>query len=216
MPKDVRVVIGVLALQGAFQEHIHFLKRLPDVKDAIAVRNVDQLKSVDALIIPGGESTAMALIAERSGLLEPLREFVKAKPTWGTCAGLILLANEASRTRDGGQELLGGLDIVVNRNQFGSQLESFETILDMSSILGSDAPPFHACFIRAPVISAIKSDRVEVLARLGQKMGETDSDTAVAVREGHLLGTAFHPELTMDDRIHRYFVQLVLEHLSTP
>ncbi|RUS21285.1 PdxT/SNO family [Endogone sp. FLAS-F59071] len=205
---DEKLRIGVLALQGAFVEHVHILKRLPEVGEVITVRTQEQLESIDALVIPGGESTAIALIAERCGLLEPLRKFVRSKPTWGTCAGMILLANEASKTKKGGQQLLGGLDIAVNRNQFGSQRDSFETNLHMSAVLGENAPPFHAVFIRAPVITALNSEEIKVLAKLEQQVGQTDAETVVAVRQGHLMATAFHPELTSDDRLHRYFINL--------
>jgi pyridoxal 5'-phosphate synthase glutaminase subunit Pdx2 len=116
----------ISALQGAFQEHIHMLQNIPQVSSAIPIRKAEQLGTIDALIIPGGESTTMALVAERSGLMEPLRDFVRSeKPTWGTCAGMILLANEANKTKKGGQNLIGGLDITVNRNQFGSQASPF-------------------------------------------------------------------------------------------
>ncbi|RUP43065.1 PdxT/SNO family [Jimgerdemannia flammicorona] len=202
----------MLALQGAFIEHVHILKRLPEVAEAILVRTQEQLESVDALIIPGGESTAMALIAERCGLFEPLRKFTRSKPTWGTCAGMILLANEASKTKKGGQQLLGGLDIAVNRNQFGSQVDSFETDLHMSAVLGESAPPFHAVFIRAPIVTALNSEDVQVLAKLEHQVGQTDTETIVAVRQGHLMATAFHPELTPDDRLHSYFVRLAQDY----
>ena len=197
-------------MQGAFLEHIHMLKNLPIVSDAIPIRTTDQLQSVDALIIPGGESTAMALIAERCGILEPLREFVKTKPTWGTCAGMIMLANEATSAKKGGQQLIGGLAIRVNRNQFGTQKESFETKLHMPEIVGET--PFHAIFIRAPVISDILSEDVKVVGRLEQKVGQTEAETIIAVRQGHLFATAFHPELTYDNRLHSYFVNFALEY----
>lgn len=187
------------------------MNNIAEVTEAIPVRTKEQLDSVDALIIPGGESTAMALIAERCGMLEPLREFVRRKPTWGTCAGMILLADEASKTKKGGQQLLGGLHISVNRNQFGSQRESFETNLHMPEVLGSDEP-FHAVFIRAPIITELKSDDVKVLCKLGNQIGDNSAETIVAVQQGHLMATAFHPELTRDDRLHRYFVRIALEH----
>ncbi len=133
----------------------------------------------------------MALVAERSGLMEPLRKFVRSeKPTWGTCAGMILLANEANKVKKGGQDLIGGLDITVN----------------------SSDDLFPAVFIRAPIVSSINSSNVEVLAQLKHNVGETNASSIVAVRQGSLLGTAFHPELTNDDRIHRYFVQLTQDH----
>ncbi|KAI8391643.1 PdxT/SNO family [Radiomyces spectabilis] len=207
---NASVVLGVLALQGAFIEHIHILSTIPEVKEVIAVRTEEQLNSVDALIIPGGESTSMALIAERCNMLEPLRKFVRAKPTWGTCAGMIMLANEATGAKKGGQQLLGGLDICVNRNQFGSQKESFDTMLHLPDALGDE--PFHAVFIRAPVITSVKSDTVKVIGRLEKKIGQTDPETIVAVRQDKLLATAFHPELTRDNRLHSYFVRMALEY----
>ncbi|CAB4409857.1 unnamed protein product [Rhizophagus irregularis] len=207
---------GVLALQGAFQEHIHMLQNISQVSSAIPIRKAEQLETIDALIIPGGESTTMALIAERSGLMEPLRKFVRdEKPTWGTCAGMILLANEANKVKKGGQDLIGGLNITVNRNQFGSQIDSFESLLHINHITTSSDDLFPAIFIRAPIISSINSSNVEVLARLEHDIGETDASSIVAVRQGSLLGTAFHPELTNDDRIHKYFVQLTQDHYNT-
>ncbi|ORE06761.1 SNO glutamine amidotransferase [Rhizopus microsporus var. microsporus] len=206
----IQVVIGVLALQGAFIEHMHMLKKIPQVKDVIAVRTEEQLKQVDALIIPGGESTSMALIAERCNMLEPLRAFVQQKPTWGTCAGMIMLAKEAHGAKKGGQQLLNALDVSVNRNQFGSQKESFKTLLHLPDILGQE--PFDAVFIRAPVISEIKSPNVKVVGRLEQKVGQTEAETAVAVLQDHLFATAFHPELTNDNRLHEFFVNLAIKY----
>ncbi|CEG63887.1 hypothetical protein CU097_011502 [Rhizopus azygosporus] len=206
----IQVVIGVLALQGAFIEHMHMLKKIPQVKDVIAVRTEEQLKQIDALIIPGGESTSMALIAERCNMLEPLRAFVQQKPTWGTCAGMIILAKEAHGAKKGGQQLLNALDVSVNRNQFGSQKESFKTLLHLPDILGQE--PFDAVFIRAPVISEIKSPNVKVVGRLEQKVGQTEAETAVAVLQDHLFATAFHPELTNDNRLHEFFVNLAIKY----
>ncbi|CAG8811748.1 9274_t:CDS:2, partial [Cetraspora pellucida] len=199
----------ITALQGAFLEHIHILQRIPQVSQVVPVRNVEQLDSVDALIIPGGESTAIALVAERSGLIEPLREFVRSKPTWGTCAGMILLANKANRTKKGGQILIGGLDITVNRNEFGSQAN-----IQINHVTTSSNDLFPAVFIRAPIIASINSPYVEVLARLQCTTGETDVSAIVAVKQSHILATAFHPELTNDDRIHRFFVKLAIDFLN--
>ncbi|CEG78107.1 hypothetical protein RMATCC62417_12760 [Rhizopus microsporus] len=189
---------------------MHMLKKIPQVKDVIAVRTEEQLKQVDALIIPGGESTSMALIAERCNMLEPLRAFVQQKPTWGTCAGMIMLAKEAHGAKKGGQQLLNALDVSVNRNQFGSQKESFKTLLHLPDILGQE--PFDAVFIRAPVISEIKSPNVKVVGRLEQKVGQTEAETAVAVLQDHLFATAFHPELTNDNRLHEFFVNLAIKY----
>lgn len=196
-------------MQGAFVEHIHMLNRIPDVKEAIPVRTEEQLNSIDCLIIPGGESTAMALIAERCNMLEPLRAFVQKKPTWGTCAGMIMLAKEATGAKKGGQQLFNGLDVCVNRNQFGTQKESFQTMLHLPEILGDE--PFAAVFIRAPVISEIRSPKVKIVGRLEQKHGQTEAETAVAVLQEHLFATAFHPELTSDNRLHQFFVSMSLE-----
>ncbi|PMD40629.1 pyridoxine [Hyaloscypha variabilis F] len=170
----VDVTVGVLALQGAFNEHVQLLRQAAQIlgKKDIAerkwtfkeVRNEAELNSCDALIIPGGESTAISLVAQRSNLLEPLRDFVKVlrKPTWGTCAGLILLAESANRTKKGGQELIGGLDVRVNRNHFGRQIESFEANLDLPFLQEADGKafdtsqlPFRAIFIRAPVVEKL-------------------------------------------------------------
>ncbi|CAO3676014.1 unnamed protein product [Rhizopus stolonifer] len=205
-----QVIVGVLALQGAFLEHINMLNKIPQVKEAISVRTEEQLNYVDALIIPGGESTAMALIAERCNMLEPIRAFVQKKPTWGTCAGMIMLAKEAHGAKKGGQQLFNALDVSVNRNQFGSQKESFRSPLHLPELLGDE--PFDAFFIRAPVISEIKSDKVKIVGRLEQKVGQTEAETAVAVLQDHLFATAFHPELTSDNRLHQFFVGLALKY----
>ncbi|RME54927.1 MAG: pyridoxal 5'-phosphate synthase glutaminase subunit PdxT [Caldilineae bacterium] len=198
------LTIGVLALQGAFLEHIKKLEQL-GVR-AVEVRKPEHLRGLDGLIIPGGESTSMALIAERWGLVEPLREWVHAeKPTWGTCAGMILLAERAVGQKQGGQALLGGLDVTVNRNYFGRQVDSFEVDLD-APVLGE--PPAHAIFIRAPAITEIGDD-VEVLATMTDKQGK---EVIVAVRHGPILATAFHPELTDDLRWHQFFLDMVREH----
>ncbi|KAI7191227.1 hypothetical protein D0869_05302 [Hortaea werneckii] len=283
-----QLTIGVLALQGAFIEHIkllelaaadylqHYQQQQPITFSFIEVRNPAALATCDALIIPGGESTSMALIAERTALLEPLRDFVKLarKPVWGTCAGLILLAEEANRSKATGQQLIGGLDVRVQRNFFGRQVESFEAELALPTILGGEgAERFHTVFIRAPVVekvldssssssssagpeanapasSTVPADplveeadgdtsttstqpsadavvsapakqatkaKVEVLGRLpGRAKAIQDQTTSaqdlgeegdiVAVRQGNVFGTAFHPELTGDARIHGWWL----------
>ena len=195
------LTIGVLALQGAFLEHLVMLRKLG--VNAVEVRKAEQLDAIDGLIIPGGESTSMGLIAERWGLVEPLRKWVHSgKPTWGTCAGMIMLADRATGQKEGGQTLIGGLHVEVNRNYFGRQLQSFETFLQTPQ-LGSNPAP--ALFIRAPAITEIGSD-VEPLAEMDTDRGD---HIYVAVRQGTILATAFHPELTNDLRWHRYFVELV-------
>ena len=200
--------LGVLALQGAFREHIAMLKRLN--VEAVEVRLAQELADLDGLIIPGGESTSMGLVAERWGLVEPLRRWVHGgKPTWGTCAGMILLAERATGQKLGGQALIGGLDVNVNRNYFGRQVDSFEADLDVPA-LGDR--PFHAVFIRAPAITSVAED-VETLSTVAA-LHDDDHSVIAAVRKGPILATAFHPELTDDLRWHRYFVQMVKDSKS--
>lgn len=195
---SMRITIGVLALQGAFIEHEAMLQRLGAA--TVQVRKPEQLARVDGLIIPGGESTTMGLVAERWGLVAPLKAWVQdGRPTWGTCAGMILLSDRAVGQKQGGQPLIGGLDVTVNRNYFGRQNESFETLLRVS-VLGE--PPIRAVFIRAPAIVET-GDAVEILATAPGR-GE---DVIAAVRQAHILATAFHPELTDDLRWHAYFLE---------
>lgn len=187
--------IGVLALQGDFAEHVVMLRRLG--VEGIEVRLPEHLVDVDGLIIPGGESTTIGKLATRWGLMDPLRDFGKSKPVWGTCAGAIFLSKDAHRD----QPLLGLMDITVERNAFGRQVDSFEVGLDVPALAaGEGAPLFHAVFIRAPLIEKVGAG-VDVLARL-------DDGRIVAARQGHLLATSFHPELTGDARFHRYFLSL--------
>jgi len=265
-----KITIGVLALQGAFYEHIQLLKKAassltyPEEWSFNEVRTPGQLEQCDALIIPGGESTTISLVAARSGLLEPLRDFVKLhrQPTWGTCAGLILLAESANRTKKGGQELIGGLDVRVNRNHFGRQTESFEVPLDLPFLEAREADvearhPFNGIFIRAPVVErilptkegiqieenmrddtvvapsrsvvdslarqAMGNHRVEVLAKLpgralrlvaegdAQLNSDKEAGDIIAVRQGNVFGTSFHPELTDDPRVHLWWLRQVHE-----
>ncbi|MBF6591340.1 MAG: pyridoxal 5'-phosphate synthase glutaminase subunit PdxT [Ktedonobacterales bacterium] len=185
--------IGVLALQGDFREHIGALRRLG--AEAHPVRLPQDLERVDGVIIPGGESTVMGKLMVAYALDQPLRERIQAGlPTWGTCAGLILLARATDNALLG-QPLLAAMDIRVCRNAFGAQRESFETDLRVPA-LGDQ--PYHAVFIRAPSVDEVGTG-VEVLARL-------ESGHIVAVRQGPLLGTAFHPEVTGDLRFHAYFL----------
>jgi 5'-phosphate synthase pdxT subunit len=184
--------VGVLALQGAYIEHEKVLRGLGAT--AREVRLPEHLTGLDALIIPGGESTTIGKLAVTFHLLDPLREFTQTHPVWGTCAGMIMLAKDIGRD----QPLIGVMDIKVNRNAFGRQVDSFETDLTVPEI-GAD--PFHAVFIRAPLVLDV-GDHVQVLARL-------DDGRIVAVRQGHWLATAFHPELTDDNRFHRYFLREV-------
>lgn len=190
--------IGVLALQGAFIEHVKMLRQL-DV-EALEVRLPQQLDDLDGLIIPGGESTTIGKLATAYGLIEPLRRFTESKPTWGTCAGMIFLAQDIGIDE---QPILGSMAITVDRNAFGRQIDSFETDLEIAGLAGE---PFHAVFIRAPVVTAVE-EAVEALARL-------EDGRIVAVRQGSLLATAFHPELTNDLRLHSLFCAIVKETLA--
>jgi len=184
--------IGVLALQGDFREHREALERL-DVS-VHEVRLPRDLADLDGLIIPGGESTTIVRLLRTSGLLEPLRDLARdGFPMWGTCAGMILLAKHLDTS---GIPALEAMDIAVRRNAFGRQVDSFEADLSISAL---GAPPFRAIFIRAPIIERV-GPGVEVLARL-------EDGTPVAARQGRLLATAFHPELTQDLRLHRFFLQ---------
>lgn len=188
--------IGVLALQGDFAEHIAVLRRLK--VETAEVRLPEHLTGLDALIIPGGESTTIGKLAVDFGLMEPLREFGQRHAIWGTCAGAILISKDARRT----QPLLGLMDITVERNAFGRQVESFEAELDVPELAKatSSTKPYHAVFIRAPIIESVQGD-ARVLAR-------TADERIVAAQQGHLLATSFHPELTGDTRFHEYFLSI--------
>ena len=191
--------IGVLAVQGDVREHVRVLDALG--ARATTVRRPAELAACDGLVIPGGESTTMAKLARTFDLLDPLRQRVKeGLPVFGTCAGMIMLAE---RIEDGasGQETVGGLDITVRRNAFGRQVDSFETDLD---VVGLDRP-VHAIFIRAPWVEAV-GESVEVLARVAEGPA---AGRIVAVRQGSLMATSFHPEVGGDARVHRMFVDLV-------
>lgn len=187
--------IGVMALQGAFREHEALLAKAG--AEPVEVRLPRDLEGLDGLIIPGGESTSIGKVARRWGLLEPLRRFAQSgKPVWGTCAGMILMAKEVT-DRGVDQPGLELMDVTVRRNAFGRQVDSFEIELPVPALHRS----CHAVFIRAPYIERIGED-VEVLAKL-------EDGTVVAAREGNLLATSFHPELTDDDSFHRYFLGMV-------
>lgn len=217
-------VVGVLALQGSFNEHIAVLRRL-GVK-GVEIRKPEQLLTINSLIIPGGESTTMAKLAQYFNLFPALREFVQmGKPVWGTCAGLIFLADKATGQKTGGQELVGGLDCTVHRNYFGSQIQSFETELAVPELVSKEGGPetFRGVFIRAPAILDVGPE-VQVLAdypvpsdkklssdsTVEDKKENADekSKVIVAVRQGNILATAFHPELTADTRWHSYFLKM--------
>ena len=196
-------VVGVLALQGDVREHLTALRQVGAT--AVTVRRVSELDVVDALVLPGGESTTMSRLAAAFELLQPLRDAVAGGlPVYGTCAGMILLADTVLDGRDD-QETIGGIDMTVRRNAFGRQIDSFETDVWLPAV---GDPAFHAVFIRAPWVESV-GDRVEVLARIPDGAG---AGTIVAVRQGHLVATSFHPELTGDTRIHRWFVDEVASH----
>ena len=195
-------VIGVLALQGDVREHEHALVAC-GVTTA-RVRSVEELASVDALVIPGGESTTMSNLALRWGLMQPLRDRVAAgMPAYGSCAGMIMLADAIEGGRPD-QETIGGLNVTVRRNAFGRQVDSFESNLHIPA-LGQDL--FHAVFIRAPWVERVGED----VTVLGRVEGGPADGRIVAVQQGHVLATSFHPELTGDVRVHRYFVEMVRE-----
>jgi len=183
--------VGVLGLQGDFAEHLHTLREIG--ADAIDVRRPEQLGDLDALIIPGGESTTIGKLAERYEIIPALRERIaEGMPVWGTCAGAIFMAKDVPGHP---HPILSAMDISVERNAFGRQLDSFEADLEVKDIGGK---PYHAVFIRAPKITTTARD-VKTVASL-------DDGTVVAARQGNLLATSFHPELTPDDRFHRYFL----------
>ena len=191
--------IGVLALQGDFAEHIAMLRRLGI--EAIEVRLPSQLAGLGGLIIPGGESTTFGKLAVHYGFMEPLRSFGEKQAMWGTCAGAIFLSKEAHRE----QPLLGLMDITVARNAFGRQVASFEVDLEVPALLEVDETPkaYHAVFIRAPLIESVHGE--------AQALAMLEDGHVVAAQQGHLLATSFHPELTEDDRFHRYFLKLAAE-----
>ena len=194
-------MIGVLALQGDVREHV---RALGDVgAEARPVRRPSELDDVDALVIPGGESTTMSKLAVDFGLLEPLRKRVAGgMPTYGSCAGMIMLATDILDGRPD-QQSLGGIDMAVRRNAFGRQVDSFEAPVPLDGVPGE---PFHAVFIRAPWVERVGPD-VLVLGRV--PAADRPDGRIVAVRQGNLLATAFHPELAGDLRVHRLFVELV-------
>jgi 5'-phosphate synthase pdxT subunit len=200
-----RPVIGVLALQGDVREHLATLRALG--AEAVPVRRVEELATLDGLVLPGGESTTIVKLATRFGLLEPLRAAVRGGlPVYGSCAGMILLADRILDAPPD-QETVGGLDVTVRRNAFGRQVDSFEAELDLS---GLDGGPVRAVFIRAPWVEKAGAE-VEVLGRV---VGGAADGRIVAVRQGNLVATSFHPELTGDRRVHALFVDIVRRHLA--
>lgn len=200
MESTPRTVIGVLAVQGDVVEHVRMLEDVG--AHAVRVRRAADLANVDALVIPGGESTVMMRLIAQGDLLEPLRERIAAgMPAYGSCAGMILLAD---RILDGaaGQQTLGGLDVTVRRNAFGRQVASFEADVTVD---GVDGGPVRAVFIRAPWVEEVDAG-VEVLSSVALPTG---GEAVVAVRQGNLLATSFHPEVTNDVRVHALFVRMV-------
>ena len=188
-----KMKIGVLALQGGFQEHIHHINELG--YDGVLVKTVEDLKNIKALIIPGGESTTMGKLLKVTGLLSPLKEMIKnGLPVWGTCAGMILLAKNID-----GETVthLGVMDISVTRNAYGTQLDSFSTQIKLDEV---DSNPLDLVFIRAPYVSEINNS-VNVLAKVNNNI--------VAVRENNMLVTSFHPELTSNTSFHKYFLKTI-------
>jgi len=188
--------IGVLALQGDFAEHITRLHHIG--VQGIEVRLAEHLDGIDGLIIPGGESTTIGKLAVDFKIMEPLRSFGRQKAIWGTCAGAIFLSKDTRRA----QPLLSLMDITVERNAFGRQVDSFEVALEIPALKKVDPTdrPYHAVFIRAPLIEAVHRD--------AQILSQLDDGRIVAAQQGRWLATSFHPELTDDDRFHRYFLEL--------
>jgi len=188
--------IGVLALQGDFAEHIVILQRIG--AQAREVRLPTHLDGLDGLIIPGGESTTIGKLAVAFNLLDPLRAFGREKAIWGTCAGAIFLSKDAHRD----QTLLGLMDITVERNAFGRQVDSFEMDIDVPALKTVDpaSEPFHAIFIRAPLIESVQGS--------AQALATLPDGSIVAAQQGHWLATVFHPELTPDARFHQYFLRM--------
>ena len=200
---DKKLRIAVLAMQGDFERHIERMTELG--ADAYAARLPADIDSADGLILPGGESTTIGKLIARYGVDDAIaRAHAAGKPIYGTCAGMILLARRIAEGTEerGGQTKLGLLNITVARNAFGRQVDSFEALVDAPAITGPEGPPLHGVFIRAPIVSDVGDD-VEVLARHGNDI--------VFVRQGTILGSSFHPELTADDRVHRYFLARVAE-----
>ncbi len=193
-------IIGVLAIQGAVREHIALLETAGAL--AVPINNATDIAGVAGIVLPGGESTTISKLAVIDGLMDPLREAARSGlPIFGSCAGMILLAD---RILDGrpDQETIGGIDMTVRRNAFGRQVDSFEGGIDLEGIPGG---PFPGIFIRAPWVEEI-SERVEVLGRVGSGAA---LGRIVAVRDRNLIATSFHPELTGDTRVHQYFVEMV-------
>ena len=200
-----RPVIGVLALQGDVREHLDVLRE--QGAEAVTVRRPEELAAVDGLVLPGGESTTIVKLADRFGLLEPLRTAVRdGLPAYGSCAGMILLADRLLDA-PADQTTVGGIDVTVRRNAFGRQVDSFESEIELTGVAGG---PLHAVFIRAPWVE----DAGEGVEVLGRVVGGPADGKIVAVRQGDLVATSFHPELTGDRRVHALFVDIVRSSLA--
>lgn len=215
---DHRPLIGVLALQGGVVEHARMLESLG--ARTRLVRRTEHLEGLEGLVVPGGESTTMSKLLEIGGLLTPLREALAAGlPAFGTCAGMIMLSSEILDTRADAHSL-NAIDVTVRRNAFGRQIDSFETDLEVAGVADADTSaiagehtPMHAVFIRAPWVERVGAG-VEVLARVSD--GGAADGAVVAVRQGSVLAVSFHPELTGDDRMHRFFLSMVAQRGSVP
>ncbi|XP_029657998.1 probable pyridoxal 5'-phosphate synthase subunit PDX2 [Octopus sinensis] len=213
--------IGILEIQGGFSEHKAALIKAAQLMGNEAMLKIysvrkaeDLLSKLCGLIIPGGESTTMGLFITRNKMADALQDWIKDEKhiAWGTCAGLIMLANQSEKQKIGGQSLIGGLDIVVSRNYFGRQVNSFQgkvKIVDKSLLKENTPSYFEGVFIRAPAVVKVNSPEVSTLAVLPHSSKEK-SDTIVAVKQKNIIGTAFHPELTEDLRWHEYFLKIVL------
>ncbi|MGN6687648.1 MAG: pyridoxal 5'-phosphate synthase glutaminase subunit PdxT [Actinomycetales bacterium] len=200
--------MGVLALQGDVREHLRALEAAG--ADPVAVRRPEELADLDGIVIPGGESTTISKLAVAFEVYEPLRKRLdEGMPAYGSCAGMILLADRITDA-PADQQTFGGLDITVRRNAFGRQVDSFEGEVPIDGVEGA---PVHAVFIRAPWVEDV-SDAVEVLGRVEEASSPEAAGRIVAVRQGNLLATSFHPELTGDLRVHRLFVEMVRARMS--
>eukprot|EP01060_Flectonema_neradi_P040210 TRINITY_DN9075_c0_g1_i1.p1 TRINITY_DN9075_c0_g1~~TRINITY_DN9075_c0_g1_i1.p1 ORF type:complete len:228 (+),score=53.26 TRINITY_DN9075_c0_g1_i1:73-756(+) len=212
--------IGVLGIQGGFEEHLQMVSQIGC--EAIDVRKPEHIEGLDALILPGGESTTIGLVARDNDLIEPIRKFIHddKKPVMGTCAGMIVLSENVTDQQKGGQALFGGLDTVVCRNGFGRQINSFESVVDVSGMKDDEQPSGAEVFIRAPIVKKC-GPNVEVIATLTHSFKDKCDPNATAappseneqvivgVRQGSTIALSFHPELTSDTYWHRYFKHVV-------
>ncbi len=207
---ETNLLIGVLALQGAFAKHIEKFNQLDSDRGlsgggvkAVAIRSVEELKGCAGLVIPGGESTVISQLLETSGLMAPVSDWVNSgKPTWGTCAGMIILASGLANPTPSDSKVaqLGAIDIAVERNSYGRQIDSFEANIEIKASVGEEVTSVNAVFVRAPKVTEV-GEGVEVLARY--------EETPVLVRQGNAMASSFHPELTDDLAVHRLFVALL-------